>query len=148
MLVLFTSNKFEYVKFLNDKSWCSKLAYLSDIFQHLNNLNTSMQGKKENILTSVNKINVFKRKLIIWKKHVLRGNCEMFPILVQRTNLVDILPLIINHLESLINTFSAMLVMHKVIATRRCCFFIFCHLYSLCSILCVYLHNFFKTYLE
>ena len=46
LLNFFTSNKCEYVKFLNEKSWCSKLAYLPDIFQHLNNLNMSMQEKK------------------------------------------------------------------------------------------------------
>ena len=61
LLVFFTSN-FEYVKFRNDESRCSKLANLSGIFQHLNNLNMSMQGKKENILTSVNKINALNRK--------------------------------------------------------------------------------------
>ena len=62
----------------------------------------SLQEKKENILTLANKVNAFKRKLIIWKKHVSQGNCEMFPILVQRMNLIDILPLITNHLEFLI----------------------------------------------
>ena len=60
-----------------------------------------MQGVKENILTSVDKINAFKRKLIIWKKHASRGNCEMFYILVQRKNFDSIFPLITNHLESL-----------------------------------------------
>ncbi|XP_076324212.1 zinc finger BED domain-containing protein 5-like [Tachypleus tridentatus] len=46
LMIFFTSNNIEYVKFLSDESWCLKLAYLSDIFQHLNNLNMSMQGKR------------------------------------------------------------------------------------------------------
>ncbi len=47
------------------------LAYLADIYQHLNNLNTSMQGTKENILTSTDKLLAFKNKLAAWKKHLL-----------------------------------------------------------------------------
>jgi len=31
---------------LNDFSWLVKLAYLSDIFSHLNILNINLQGKK------------------------------------------------------------------------------------------------------
>ncbi len=45
-----------------------KLAYLADIYQHLDNLNTSMQGTKENILTSTDKHLAFKNKLAVWKK--------------------------------------------------------------------------------
>ncbi len=40
-----------------------KLAYLADIYQHLDNLNTSMQGAKGNILSSPNKLLAFKNKL-------------------------------------------------------------------------------------
>ncbi len=60
-----------------------KLAYLADIYQHLNNLNTSMQGTKENILTSTDKLLAFKNKLAVWKKHLSRGNMEMLPLLLQ-----------------------------------------------------------------
>ena len=40
---------------------CAKLAYLADIF-HLNELNTRMQGRNENLLTSTDKINGFRLK--------------------------------------------------------------------------------------
>jgi len=49
----------DFVTQLNNPKWCAKLAYLADIFNHLNNLNSSMQGKDENILTSSDKSNGF-----------------------------------------------------------------------------------------
>ena len=38
-----------YALFENDR-WIEKLAYLADIFEHLNELNIKMQGKNKNIL--------------------------------------------------------------------------------------------------
>jgi hypothetical protein len=39
--------------------WVAKLAYLSGIFVRLNELNRKMQGKNENILSSVDKTEGF-----------------------------------------------------------------------------------------
>jgi hypothetical protein len=44
--------------------WCAKLAYLADIFQKLNVLNSSMQGRKENIISTSDKMESFKNKII------------------------------------------------------------------------------------
>ncbi len=68
---------------VNVLNWEMKLAYLADIHQHLNNLNTSMKGTKENILTSTDKLLAFKNKLAVWKKQLSRGSVEMFPLLLQ-----------------------------------------------------------------
>jgi hypothetical protein len=46
------NNKAIFSDFLEDTKWLLKLAYLADVYQHLNTLNTSLQGPKENILTS------------------------------------------------------------------------------------------------
>jgi hypothetical protein len=46
------NNKESFYNFLEDTKWLLKLYYLADIYQHLNTMNTSMQGPKENILTS------------------------------------------------------------------------------------------------
>ncbi len=46
------NNKASFCECLESTNWQMKLAYLANIYQHLNNLNTSMQGTKENILTS------------------------------------------------------------------------------------------------
>ncbi len=78
-----------------------KLAYLADIYQYLNNLNTSMQGIKI-ILTSTDKLLAFKNKLAVWKKHHSRGNVKMFPLLLQnQTEYENVIPLIASHLGSL-----------------------------------------------
>ncbi len=37
---------------LFDKIWLARVAYLADVFVHLNTLTTSMQGKGHNILNS------------------------------------------------------------------------------------------------
>jgi len=42
-----------------------KLACLADIFNYLNTVNTSMQGKNEKILTSTDKPSAFRKKNIL-----------------------------------------------------------------------------------
>ncbi|XP_051778559.1 zinc finger BED domain-containing protein 5-like [Erpetoichthys calabaricus] len=102
-MVVFCSqgNLKDFAEVLGDESWCSKLAYLADIFHELNFLNSGMQGRNENILTSTDKISAFRKKLTIWKKRASPGNVEMFPSVVDR-NCQDILPLILNHLDTLL----------------------------------------------
>ena len=48
------------------------------IFQHLNELNTRMQGRNENLLTSSDKINGVRSKVKLWQQHVINKNLEMF----------------------------------------------------------------------
>jgi hypothetical protein len=48
----------------------------------MNQLNKSLQGRRENVLTSSDKILAFKRKLNLWKNHFAKGNLEMFPLLL------------------------------------------------------------------
>ena len=38
----------EFCELLCDYNWVSKLAYLVDIFDHLNSVNSKMQGKNDN----------------------------------------------------------------------------------------------------
>lgn len=55
----------------------AKLENLTDMFSHLNNTNSSMQGKDKNILISTDKLVTPKKKLI-WKNRARLGNFEMF----------------------------------------------------------------------
>jgi hypothetical protein len=64
------NNKASFSDFLEDTKWLLKLAYLADVYQHFNTLNTSMQGPNENILTSAYKFLAFKNKLQVWEKHL------------------------------------------------------------------------------
>ena len=69
---------------------------MADIFQHLNILNITMQGSKENILTSTDKMKAFQKKLLIWKRKASEGDLEMFT-LVSKASANDTLPMIIEH---------------------------------------------------
>ena len=89
-----------FSEYLKSEFWIRRLAYLVDIFQHLNNLNRSMQGKNENILTSTNKLSAFQKKLSIWKRNYINGNFEMFPSL-SKTHVKEMMPIIIDHLTIL-----------------------------------------------
>ncbi len=59
------NNRASFCECLESTNWQMKLAYLADIYQHLHNLNTSMQGMNENILTSTDKLLTFKNKLAV-----------------------------------------------------------------------------------
>jgi hypothetical protein len=48
----------------------------------MNQLNKSLQGPRGNVFTSSDKIPGLKKKLNLWKNHVVKGNLEMFPLLM------------------------------------------------------------------
>ena len=52
-----TNERCDDAKLLVSIEWCARLAYMADIFQHLNELNTQMQGRNENLLTNTDKTN-------------------------------------------------------------------------------------------
>jgi hypothetical protein len=56
-------HNYEYATLLSDESWIDKLACLSDIFSHVNELNRKMQGKDWTIFSTADKIEGFKGKL-------------------------------------------------------------------------------------
>ena len=89
-----------FSEYLKSEFWISRLAYLVDIFQHLNNLNRSMQGKNENILSSTDKLSAFQKKLSIWKRNYINSNFEMFPSL-SKTRVKEMMPIIVDHLTIL-----------------------------------------------
>ena len=58
--VFLTNEGSDYAKLLASDEWCARISYLADIFYHLNELNTRMQGRNENLLTSTDKISGFR----------------------------------------------------------------------------------------
>lgn len=69
------------VKHMEDMNWVARLAYLSDIFERINVLNTSLQGKDCHVFLVRDKIFAFRKKLDLWRVRVERGSVEMFPTL-------------------------------------------------------------------
>lgn len=55
-----------------------KVAYLSDMFQKLNELNLHMQGIKTHLPHRADKITSFTRKLGMWEQWVKYGNIDSF----------------------------------------------------------------------
>ena len=81
-----TNERSNHAQLLASDEWCTKLAYLVDIFYHLNELNTRMQDRNKNLLTSTDKINGFCLKLHLWQYHEEIGNREMFPLTQKQQN--------------------------------------------------------------
>ena len=63
----------------------AKLAYLASIFDRLNQLNISLQGKGGDKFRSASKINALKMKIPLRKNNVLSKNFSDFPLLSQYT---------------------------------------------------------------
>ncbi|GFW96752.1 SCAN domain-containing protein 3 [Trichonephila clavipes] len=66
----------------SDKVRVTKLAYLCDIFNLLNELNLCLQGKVKIVFKLADKVAIFKAKLELWGRRVNRGIFHMFQTLV------------------------------------------------------------------
>ncbi|XP_076056356.1 protein FAM200A-like [Oratosquilla oratoria] len=64
----------------HEKPWMLKVCYL-DLLTSFNELNTSMQGRDQNIIVLSEKISAFKEKLQLWKGKLSRGKTGAFPSL-------------------------------------------------------------------
>jgi len=65
-------------RYLQDKKWLARLAYLSDILSYINELNLKLQGPDKTIFNGWNKIETFKKKLRLWLNMTAEGNNKMF----------------------------------------------------------------------
>lgn len=97
--------------FSNDK--ICLVAYLSDIFSLLNELNLSMQGKNSNLLRLMDKICAFQQKISKWIKNMEMKRYDMFPSFSDAVESEDIseiqlnilISAVLKHLTSLLNKF-------------------------------------------
>ncbi|KAI4833225.1 hypothetical protein KUCAC02_016138 [Chaenocephalus aceratus] len=71
------------VKHFEDKRWLARFAYLVDIFNKLNILNTSLQGKENSILDLEDGIQGFQARLGLWHSQLVAGELVMFPVLTE-----------------------------------------------------------------
>ena len=76
---LLSSENHQLAGRFSDASWLRKLAYMSDIFQHLNVLSQSMQGRETYILHVQDKLRPFTKKIALWSAKLKEGVLEMFP---------------------------------------------------------------------
>lgn len=64
--IIFTDKNNSFSEFLRDEESLLQLAFLSDMFSHLNDLNTRLRGHNKNILIMTDKVNAFIKKVGIW----------------------------------------------------------------------------------
>lgn len=105
--IFLTEKKHPLAEKFNDHAWLAKLAFLSDIFEHLNVLNTEMQGRNRTMVDIGEKISSFKKKLALWRQKLPRGLIASFPnlnkFLEDSTEILlhDLAPILNDHLEKL-----------------------------------------------
>ncbi|KAK7938701.1 hypothetical protein WMY93_002027 [Mugilogobius chulae] len=97
---------FELASKFNDEKFVMRLAYLSDLFSKLNELNLHLQGKDKHLPHLVDTINSFIRKLEMWAKRVERGNIDTFENLSEfvqsyQLDATSVIGCIKNHISSL-----------------------------------------------
>ncbi|PNF26438.1 hypothetical protein B7P43_G16508 [Cryptotermes secundus] len=73
----------------SNKDFLLKMAYLTDIFEKLNILNTSLQGNEATVLSWNDKVNAFLRKLELWRNSMESDTLDMFPTLVSMVQDTD-----------------------------------------------------------
>jgi zinc finger BED domain-containing protein 5/7/8/9 len=97
-------------KQFENNTWLANLAYLTDIFDHLNTLNCSLQGAEFTRINLTAKVMAFYNKLTLWKR-VTEGNVfTMFTGLTEFLNdhedeKATISTAVQNHLSKLISQF-------------------------------------------
>lgn len=69
------------VKELKCKEWVQDLAFMVDITQHLNTLNTTLQGRNRVVTQSDDSIHAFKMKLSLWETQLSNGDTKHFSCL-------------------------------------------------------------------
>ncbi|XP_053431130.1 zinc finger MYM-type protein 6 isoform X1 [Nycticebus coucang] len=100
----------DLAKYFHDEEWVAKLAYLSDIFSLISELNLSLQGTLTTFFNLHSKIDAFKKKLEMWLKCTRENDYNMFPSFSEFSNSSDvnmssITNIIFEHLEGLSQMF-------------------------------------------
>ncbi|XP_046940043.1 zinc finger MYM-type protein 6 isoform X4 [Lynx rufus] len=100
----------DLAKYFLDEEWVAKLAYLSDIFSLINELNLSLRGTMTTLFNLYNKMDILKEKLKMWLKRTQENDYDMFPSFSEFVNSSDlnmrsIASIIFEHLEGLCQMF-------------------------------------------
>lgn len=77
-ITTFLESKNYECSLLKDNQWIKDLAFSVDITYHLSQLNLKLQGNNQLVTALCDSINVFRQKLILWKKQILTENLSHF----------------------------------------------------------------------
>ena len=103
LLEFFKEKNHDFQKDLESKDFLTRLAYLSDIFEVLNNFNLSFQGPNLTVTEFISKLRALIRKLDLWTENVSNQSYGMFKCLtsVEKNPDGGISKEIIGHLSQL-----------------------------------------------
>ena len=87
----------------SEEKFMANVTYLADIFDLLNSLNQSMQGRGFPVIDYNAKITAYYKKLILWQSYVKQNEYDMFPQLKAYLSekIVNMKEIITGHLEQL-----------------------------------------------
>ena len=72
IMLLFCEKSSDLCKIFESREFVILLAFLADIFSHLNDLNIKMQGTGVIIINTGEEINAFVQKLALWKRKAIK----------------------------------------------------------------------------
>ena len=82
-IFLDSQNESEYESLFTDEFMLCKLAYIVDIFEIINSINTGLQGKESTIISLSENISSFKMKLKLWINQINQKKLYMSPTLAK-----------------------------------------------------------------
>lgn len=80
----FMESKHQNVAFLSDENWLNDLAFLTDITQHLSDLNLQLQSKDQLVNKLFEHVCAFEKKLELFQAQLSRGTLTHFTCLFTR----------------------------------------------------------------
>ena len=80
----FMTSKQQNVAYLSDDEWLNDIAFLTDITQHLSDLNVKLQGKSQLVNKMFEHICSFEKKLKLFQSQLSRAALTHFPCLAVR----------------------------------------------------------------
>ncbi|KAJ7986165.1 hypothetical protein DPEC_G00347950 [Dallia pectoralis] len=98
----------DHLVFLEDKKFLSIVAFLADIFGHLNNLNMQLQGKDKTIVDMVEKLQAFTIKLGLLESDISTGRLLHFSTL--KTQARQVTGLMVDFIKQLRANFSSSVI--------------------------------------
>lgn len=111
VFVFLTEHLHPMAAVFEDAEWVARLAYLTDVFTKLNDLNLSLQGKDSHILNMYDKVNGFIKKVKLWERKCEDGDVSCFPLLDAHLATTDVgrspmVKMVKAHLSKLDNDFN------------------------------------------
>ena len=114
IMLVFCEKSNNLCEIFESREFVISLAFLADIFSHLNDLNIKMQGTGVTVMNTGEEINAFVQKLALWKRKGIKTILQVFLtwIIYLKSNRMKILAMIriygdiITQLENMMEIFT------------------------------------------